>query len=140
MANARKGTVMAHDIQAAQDAYSGDPAFFDAMTPDEQMNALNVRVGNVYVTGGVQQFLTLEGVNPNMQAQTVVTIGSLPLGAPPNLVSNGSARHQNKGFPICCALNATGKCPVSFNGDSARDSALPRAIVGVVQHAVNHCG
>src|SRR5271165_5263786 len=47
-----------------------------------------------------------------------------------------SAGHQNKGFPIFCTLTAIGKCPVSFNGDSA----LPCAIVGVVQHAVNHCG
>ena len=30
-----------------------------------------------------------------------------------------SAGHQNKGFPIFCTLNAIGKCPVSFNGDSA---------------------
>jgi hypothetical protein len=36
-----------------------------------------------------------------------------------NKFHEASARHQNKGFPICCARNATGKCPVSFNADSA---------------------
>lgn len=65
--------------------YQDDPAGapvrateFNAMNANQQMNLIEVMVGNVFVTGGVAQFKSLEGLS----AQTTVTMGTMPVGTP----------------------------------------------------------